>query len=77
MTEFVNALIDVLLSYDFDAYVMVFLAVCVFLSHLVQYLPVSVTEKVPNLIMVIINALAAKHGAILSARTDIKGNRIE
>lgn len=77
MNEVVLAAVDFLLGSSFGPYVMVLLALSVFLSHIVQYLPVSVTEKIPNFVMVIINILAAKHGALQSARTDLKGNRIE
>lgn len=47
------------------------------LSHVVQYLPVTWTEKVPDIVMTVINLLAAKHGAEASAQTDIKGNLME
>lgn len=49
--------------------------VCYFLSHIIQYLPVSFTEKVPNSVMKLINVLASKHGADKAALTDINGNR--
>lgn len=45
------------------------------LANVIQYLPVSVTEKIPDVVMVGLNLLAAKHGEDMSARTDLKGNR--
>ncbi|MGY6509077.1 hypothetical protein ACXIUH_08915 [Vibrio parahaemolyticus] len=77
ITEVISAIIDYLLTLGIEPYLMIFLSLSVFLSHAVQYLPLSVTEKIPNWVMVLLNILAAKHGAVLSARTDIKGNRIE
>lgn len=48
---------------------------CYFLSHVIQYLPVKFTEKVPDSVMKLINLLASKHGADKAALTDINGNR--
>ncbi|MFV8385810.1 hypothetical protein ACNO5E_17095 [Vibrio parahaemolyticus] len=76
ITEVISALIDYLLTLGLEPYAIIFLSLSVFLSHIVQYLPLSITEKIPNVVMTLINILAAKHGALLSARTDIKGNRI-
>ncbi len=70
MSEF----IDYLLTTEYGPYVMIFITVCYVLSHVVQYLPVSWTEKIPNWIMVLINLAASKHGAEEAAKTDIKGN---
>lgn len=50
--------------------------ICYFLSHLVQYLPVSVTEKVPDAVMKVINVMAAKHGSQEAAKTDLAGNPV-
>lgn len=47
------------------------------MSHIVQYLPVKWTAKIPDLVMTVINFLAAKHGAISAAKTDIKGNPVD
>lgn len=47
-----------------------------FLAHVVQYLPVSVTSKIPDFVMTLINLLAAKHGAQESAKTGINGNPV-
>lgn len=77
MTELISALIDYLLTLGLEPYVMGFLSVSVLLSHIVQYLPVSWTEKTPDWVMVLLNGLAAKHGALKSVRTDMKGNPLE
>lgn len=53
------------------------LVVYVFTHHLIQYVPVKYTSKIPNWVMVILNLIGAKHGASESALTDIKGNPIK
>ena len=58
-------------------YMTIIIGICYFLSHSVQYLPVSWTEKIPDFVMTIINAVAAKHGSDKAALTDIKGNSVE
>lgn len=55
-------------------YATIIITVCYVLSHVVQYLPVTITGKIPDIVMYIINALAAKHGADSSAKTDMSGN---
>ncbi len=74
MDELIVTLVDVLSQSGFEHYVVPFLALCVFLSHTVHYLPVSLTQKIPNWLMYSINVLASKHGASKSAQTDMNGN---
>ncbi len=62
---------------DYEQIATIVIGVAYFLSHSVQYLPVSWTEKIPDVVMVIINALAAKHGSEEAAKTDMKGNSVE
>ncbi len=62
---------------DYEQIATIVVAVAYFLSHCVQYLPVSWTEKIPDIAMVIINAIAAKHGSADAAKTDMKGNSVE
>lgn len=47
------------------------------LSQVVPFLPVTVTSKIPDIVMQIINLLAGKHNAAKVAETDIKGNPIK
>ena len=58
------------------AYAGIVLLVAYILAHVVQYLPVKWTTKIPNWVMVILNGLAAKHGSDKAAKTDIKGNQV-
>ena len=77
MEDLINAIFNVLATTTIGKYLTVVIMVCYLMSHLVQYLPVEWTTKIPNWVMVIINTIAAKHGAEKSAKTDIKGNPIK
>lgn len=44
------------------------------MTHVIKYLPVEFTTKIPNIVMVFINAIASKHGEEKSLLTDRKGN---
>ncbi len=48
-----------------------------FLAHAIPFLPVSVSTKIPNAIMRVINILAAKHNLERLNQTDINGNPTE
>lgn len=77
MEDLINTIFNILAGTPVGQYLTVLVMVCYILSHLVQYLPVEWTTKIPNWVMVIINTIAAKHGAGKSAKTDIKGNPIK
>ena len=72
MEEYIVALIQWALSTEWAAYVMVALAFVGFIGKLLAVLPVSVTEKLPDWLMTIINVLGAHWGN--GMKTDIKGN---
>lgn len=74
MTEITNALFTWLLSSDYAQYAGLVVFVSYVLSHTVQYLPAKVTEKIPDLIMIALNVLAAKHGSVSASKTDLAGN---
>lgn len=76
MQEIINALFTWLLSSDYAQYASIVVFVAYTLSHIVDYLPVSITSKIPNFVMVILNLLAAKHGTKQAAKKDIKGNPV-
>lgn len=50
------------------------LVVYVFTHHIIQYIPVKYTSKIPDWVMTILNLIGAKHGSDKAALTDIKGN---
>ncbi len=72
MEEYIIALVQWALSTEWGAYVMVALAFVGFIGKLLAVLPVSVTEKLPDWLMTIINVLGAHWGN--GMKTDIKGN---
>ena len=55
---------------------MVCWAVIGVVSKLLDVLPVSVTEKVPNWIMYVLNVVGANWGNAVNAKTDMKGNKV-
>ena len=59
-----------------EEYITLFSMLSFVLSQIVPFLPVTVTSKIPDVIMQIINLLAGKHNADKVAETDIKGNPI-
>lgn len=67
-------MLDVILALFSTETVTIIVGVAYVLSHVVQYLPVSWTEKIPDIVMTIVNLVAAKHGSAQAAQTDIKGN---
>ena len=50
------------------------LCVYVFTHHIIQYIPVKYTSKIPDWVMVVLNMIGAKHGSDLAAKTDMRGN---
>lgn len=76
MTEIINGLFIWIVTTEYAQYASVLALVGYLLSHIIQYLPVSVTTKIPDIVMVLINLIAAKHGANLSASTGLSGNKI-
>ena len=44
------------------------------LSHIVAWLPVQYTEKIPDIVMQIVNRLAANYRNAANEKTDVSGN---
>ena len=74
MQELINGFFDWGMTSPYGQYFIMVSLVAYVLSHIVQYLPVKLTSKIPNVIMVVLNLLAAKHGAEQASKTDISGN---
>lgn len=76
MQEYILALVEWALTTEWAAYVMVALAVVGLLVNVLAVLPVSMTERIPNWVMFILNtlAIAAKRGN--ASKTDMKGNKL-
>ena len=77
MTEIINALFTWLASSDYAQYGSLIAFVGYTLSHIIQYLPVKVTSKIPDVVMKILNIIAAKHGSDKAAKTNLAGNPID
>jgi len=77
MQEIINALFTWLASSDYAQYGSIIVFIAYTLSHIVQYLPVEYTARMPDWIMAVLNAIAAKHGSDKAAKTDIKGNPVD
>ena len=75
MEEIILGLIEFALSTQYGAYVMVFLALIGLIGKILTVLPVSVTEKIPDWVMVILNVIGANYGNAVA--TDMKGNKIK
>lgn len=71
-----DQLFEMLLSSPYGQYVAIIVFAAYVLSHIIQYLPIKWTVKIPDWFMVGLNWLAAKHGAQKSAMTDMKGNLV-
>lgn len=76
MTEIINALFTWLLNSDYAQYASILVFVCYTLSHAIQYFPIAWTSNIPNWVMVILNVIAAKHGADKAAKTTLAGNKV-
>ena len=61
---------------DFDTAMLLITLLGYVLAQVIPFLPVSVSAKIPDQLMRVINLLAAKHNVSRVARTDIKGNPV-
>lgn len=74
MTELVQVLFDVLAGTAFGPWLTIIALVAFVITHLVPHLPVSVTSKIPNVVMVILNSIAGQYKNAKNEKTDMKGN---
>lgn len=77
MTELINALFEILAASDYAQYGTTLLLVGYTLAHIIPYLPVTWTAKIPDIVMTVLNILSAKHGAAKAAKTNIAGNPVD
>ena len=66
-----------LLASPYGQYLLMVVFAAYVISHIIQYLPVKWTAKIPDWVMLGLNWLAAKHGTQRAAITDMKGNPIK
>jgi hypothetical protein len=60
----------------YGPYVYFAILVCYAISHMLPFVPVSITSKVPNSVMKFINVVGAQHSVSLAAKKDINGNPV-
>lgn len=70
-----NVLFDFAINTEYGQYVMLLASICYGLSHIVAQLPVSITEKIPNSVMVVVNFLSANYKHTVNKDTTPEGNK--
>lgn len=70
--DLIQPIIDALLQTEYATYVLGFCFVCAAFTAIA---PEKVTSKVPDFLMVIINAFALNVGQAKNLLTDMKGNK--
>ena len=74
MNELIDTLLNYLLTTPYGQYVMIVVFAMFVLQQILPHLPPSVTTRIPNWIMVIVNVIAALYKHTENKNTDIKGN---
>ena len=74
MSELINTLFVFIMDTPYAQYGTIVAMVCYLLTHVVAVLPESVTSKIPNVVMQIINAVAGNYKQAENLKTDSKGN---
>lgn len=74
MNDLIVELFTWVLGTPYAQYAVVLAFTAFVITHTLPFLPVSVTSKIPNVVMVILNTLAGQYGNASNAKTDISGN---
>jgi len=74
MNELIDTPLNYLLTTPYGQYVTLVVFAMFILQQILPHLPPSVTTKIPNWIMVIVNVIAARYKHTENKNTDIKGN---
>lgn len=75
MDEIVRGILEWALTTEWAPYVTLAFAVIGVVAKVIAILPISVTEKLPDWFMVVLNSLASNYGN--AVKTDMKGNRLK
>ena len=59
---------------NIESIIAIIIMVCFFITQIMAHLPLSVTERVPNWIMVLLNLIAANYKETANDKTDTRGN---
>lgn len=71
MEELANSLLNYLLTTPYGGHVSLIVFVMFVLNQALPFVPSSITTKIPNWVMVLINVIAGRYKR---DKTDIKGN---
>ena len=67
-------LINYLLTTPYAQYITLLIFIMFIFQQILPHLPPSVTSKIPNWVMLIVNSLAGRYKNAANKKTDIKGN---
>jgi hypothetical protein len=74
MTELINTLLNYVLTTQYGQYTTMFVLLMFIVNQILPHLPVRITSKIPNFVMIAINAISGRYKNTQNKLTDIKGN---
>lgn len=74
MQELINTALNFLLTTPYGQYVTLLVFAMFIVQQILPHLPPSITSKIPNWIMVVVNVIAGRYKNAENKKTDIKGN---
>lgn len=75
MDQVTQLLFELLINTAVGPYLTLIALAALVITHLVPHLPPSVTEKLPNWVMLVLNSLAGQYKHAENLKTDKEGNR--
>lgn len=75
MDQVIQMIFEMLVNTAVGPYLMLISLAALVITHLVPHLPPAVTEKLPNWLMVVLNAVAGQYKNAENLKTNINGNR--
>ncbi len=74
MSELINTLFNYVLTTPYGQYVTLVVFAMFIVQQILPHLPPSITTKIPDWVMVIVNVVAGRYKNTENKSTDIKGN---
>lgn len=74
MAELIDTLLAFLATSPYAQYASIFVMICYVITHIVAFLPESVTSKIPDKLMWAISRIAGNYKNSENLKTDQKGN---
>lgn len=75
MDQVIQMIFEMLVNTAVGPYLMLISLAALVITHLVPHLPPAVTEKLPNWVMVVLNAVAGQYKNAENLKTNMNGNR--